>query len=167
MMKMKVKTVVRRVAARNLLLEGGPWSSRGAGPEGGEMGVDLWHGRKQRPIPSAPRLELLLCARIIPPHMTNAVVINRRAERKEIVRFSHRALHKRLRLRWRRYVGQGRSVTPQNGDLMSRQCPRSRCLNLDSRNLLRRWWRNKFGAGDGKQLIDVRLGLRLRVLREQ
>jgi len=26
-------------AARNLLLEGGPWSSRGAGPEGGEMGV--------------------------------------------------------------------------------------------------------------------------------
>ena len=27
------------LAARNLLLEGGPWSSRGAGPEGGEMGV--------------------------------------------------------------------------------------------------------------------------------
>ena len=35
---------LRRVcslAARNLLLEGGPWSSRGAGPEGGEMGVAL------------------------------------------------------------------------------------------------------------------------------
>jgi len=28
------------IAARNLLLEGDPWSSRGAGPEGGEMGVD-------------------------------------------------------------------------------------------------------------------------------
>ena len=32
-------------AARNLLLEGGPWSSRGAGPEGGEMGVAGEKGR--------------------------------------------------------------------------------------------------------------------------
>jgi|GEM_PF-2437640 len=33
-------------AARNLLLEGDPWSSRGAGPEGGEMGVDRHQNAK-------------------------------------------------------------------------------------------------------------------------
>jgi len=43
----------RRLAARNLLLEGGPWSSRGAGPEGGEMGVDPPRGAE---MPDGVRL---------------------------------------------------------------------------------------------------------------
>jgi len=55
------------VAARNLLLEGGPWSSRGAGPEGGEMGVVSsrsadscaglapWRSQKRKPTGSNSR----------------------------------------------------------------------------------------------------------------